>query len=614
MVVLMSGCLGIRGSTIECENVAFDSQNSLRLLRRTSLHTRNRRNMASNSIHFCHLANRGIVARKMDASSDLYTWLPGGVGRLQVLERTRSRNYSTSRCHALGDDQEKNEDFSSGEDADASSSTKSRTSLDQRESNLNAKLEELKRETKETYENRIRALKDAAVQFGHSGKSGENLAQAPLQTRLMEAIRKLSSGLIERETEVRLLLLAALSKEHILYLGPPGTAKSELGRRLSTLCSGHYFERLLTRFSVPEELFGPLSMKALEEDQYIRQIDGYLPTADVAFIDEIFKANSAILNTLLTILNERLFDNGSKRFRVPLLCLVGASNELPESEELDALYDRFLIRRQVKQVSPAGLMDMLTAHKGKWQASSLGHPGEPLSESDSEEVTGTLLTQEDFETTRRRAEKEVEVPGDVLNVVADLRHYLQDQCEPPVYVSDRRLVKSIALLQVAAYSSGRKYVTPRDCMLLQHVLWQRPEEAERIYEWLLKAMTQDDGMQQMQYLLSGMFGRACKSLNKPDSISSVAEEVGQLRETLEEKLKGIYIRQSGSNAEHDNIWISPEEADALDTALSPKIEKTKEEIERLLYEVVTLEVCLKAGAGPVELAQLLPQQWAAFLR
>ncbi len=121
---------------------------------------------------------------------------------------------------------------------------------------------------------------------------------------------------------MRLLLLAALAREHVLYIGPPGTAKSELSRRLSKLYQGAYFERLLTRFSVPEELFGPLSMRALEEDKYVRQTEGYLPEASVAFVDEIFKANSAILNTLLTLLNERLFDNGSTRVPVPLVCMV----------------------------------------------------------------------------------------------------------------------------------------------------------------------------------------------------------------------------------------------------------------------------------------------------
>ena len=156
-----------------------------------------------------------------------------------------------------------------------------------------------------------------------------------------------------------------------------GTGKSEVGRRLSLLNNGRFFERLLTRFELfsesflytlalfrqlsnifpltksfcrytqPEELFGPFSLKALENDQFVRNTDGFLPTADIAFIDEIFKANSAILNTLLTVLNERKFDNGNKRFTVPLIALIGASNELPDSDELEALYDRFIFRKMV---------------------------------------------------------------------------------------------------------------------------------------------------------------------------------------------------------------------------------------------------------------------------
>ena len=127
-------------------------------------------------------------------------------------------------------------------------------------------------------------------------------APPDLAGKIRGATAALESGLVERETEVRLLLLAAFCGEHLLLLGPPGTAKSELGRRLSAVCGGaSFFERLLTRFSVPEELFGPLSMRGLENDQYVRQTDGYLPTATVAFVDEVFKANSAILNSLLTL-------------------------------------------------------------------------------------------------------------------------------------------------------------------------------------------------------------------------------------------------------------------------------------------------------------------------
>jgi MoxR-like ATPase len=269
-------------------------------------------------------------------------------------------------------------------------------------------------------------------------------APADLAAKIKAATATLESGLVERETEVRLLLLACFCGEHLLLLGPPGTAKSELGRRLSAVCGGgSFFERLLTRFSVPEELFGPLSMRGLENDQYVRQTEGYLPTATVAFIDEVFKANSAILNSLLTILNERLFDNGNQRTKVPLLCLVGASNELPESEELDALYDRFLLRSSVEQVSVGSLATLLTMRAGSTLPGGGGGGVGQMAEG-----TDVGLSVSDFEGVKAAAEAAVDVPQSVVDLMVDLRSYLQNKCEPPVYVSDRRLVKSIALLRV----------------------------------------------------------------------------------------------------------------------------------------------------------------------
>ncbi len=285
-----------------------------------------------------------------------------------------------------------------------------------------------------------------------------------LKIRLSALIHSLQKGFIERETAVRLALLSLLSGEHILLIGAPGTAKSELARRLHhALSEGEYFERLLTRFSVPEELFGPLSIKSLEQDRYHRLTRNYLPSASIAFIDEIFKANSAILNSLLTLLNEREFDNGDHREKVPLLCVVGASNELPEEDELAALYDRFLCRYEVKAVSEQLFLSLLKL------------PERNLHELDTENVL-TL----DVLTDILKQAQDIELADDVLNLLHSLRSYLIEQNIP---VSDRRWRKTVKFLQVCACTNGQKSVSVWDCYLLQHCLWHKPSQRELILNW-----------------------------------------------------------------------------------------------------------------------------------
>jgi MoxR-like ATPase len=537
--------------------------------------------------------------------------------------------------------------------------------------------------------------------------------RALLRRKIQHAIEAMGQGLVERDTEVRLLLLAALAREHVLFIGPPGTAKSEVGRRLARLVApadaggaggATYFERLLTRFSVPEELFGPLSMRALEEDRYVRQTRGYLPEADVAFVDgesgrdlrararrsplrapwpsilpadprspappapnhnhpliEIFKANSAILNALLTLLNERLFDNGSARVRVPLISMVGASNELPESEELDALYDRFLLRREVGQVSAGGLAAMLEYYAGNGGVSGGATPGGAGAAADggassrslggaaSPEAAGPdtpsssspaptsapvtfdpalRLTRDDFDAVRGEAARAVRVPASVIQLLADLRAFLQERCEPPVYVSDRRLVKAVALMQVAAYCDGRDSVSEYDCLLLEHVLWQRAGEARRVGEWVLGQLAADDGVRQVQYLMSGVFGRACKVLGgaldvganasgggRGGALAEIAGEAGALRELLAERLATVTVALDGGfPAVLGNLWLGADEAEAVATALVPKLQRTKQAVTSLLFEAATLEVALRGGADAVALANLMPRHWADFIR
>jgi MoxR-like ATPase len=283
-------------------------------------------------------------------------------------------------------------------------------------------------------------------------------------------IAALEAGLLERDAAVRLALLAALAGEHVLLIGPPGSAKSELARRLHRAFAGtRYFERLLTRFSTPEELFGPLSLAALEADRYERLTDGYLPTAGIAFLDEVFKANSAILNALLTLLNEREFDNGSVRRVVPLVSVVGASNEVPDDEALLAFYDRFLLRVPVVPVSDAAFHALLTLPTA---AATL--PAQPITSAER----AAILVARDA----------IPLADDALAALRSLRTWLAagDGSAP----SDRRWRQLVGLLRVAAASEGRPCVDALDLWLAPYVMATEPGAAAGIERWFVAQVAQ----------------------------------------------------------------------------------------------------------------------------
>src|SRR4051812_29727410 len=180
--------------------------------------------------------------------------------------------------------------------------------------------------------------------------------------RLREGvIRPLNERFVERGEVVDLIALALVAGEHLFLFGPPGTAKSALIREFASSVRGHYFEYLLTRFSEPSELFGPVDIARLREGVVATVITGMLPEAEFAFLDELFNANSAILNNLLTVLNERLFRRGAETHRLPLLSLFSASNHLPEEETLRALFDRFLLRCKVDNLPRGATARLLAA-------------------------------------------------------------------------------------------------------------------------------------------------------------------------------------------------------------------------------------------------------------
>jgi MoxR-like ATPase len=259
-------------------------------------------------------------------------------------------------------------------------------------------------------------------------------------------------------------LLAILSGEHLLFLGPPGTAKSLLSKCMCEAIDGYFFYYLLTRFTTPEEVFGPLSLKALQQDDYNRKIDGYLPTAHIAFLDEIFKSNSSILNSFLTILNERKFHNGNRVMDVPLLSAFGASNELPEeNESLEALYDRFLLRCQVKYVEDeANFVDLLFGDAEHFKPSA-------------------RLLLENVRDLQAQA-RGVGVDDDVKKIILETRREFRAK---NIHLSDRRWKKIINVLKVAAASMDKNTVDRSMVLLLQHMAWDRPEQKEHIKNMLM---------------------------------------------------------------------------------------------------------------------------------
>ena len=314
---------------------------------------------------------------------------------------------------------------------------------------------------------------------------------------ITDTLADLDQGLLERDVPVRLLLLGALAGEHVLLVGPPGTAKSELARRLQRAFVGaRYFERLLTRFSVPEELFGPLSLRALEQDRYERLTDGFLPTAQVAFLDEVFKANSAILNALLTLLNEREFDNGSGRSRVPLISVVGATNDVPDDEALQAFHDRFLLRVPVGPVRDASFPALLALPARQPQVQA-------------------RISTASLDPLRERAHAVVP-PDDVLGLLVDMRAWCAQHA---VTVSDRRWRKLLGLLQVQAASLGRDSVQAWDLWLLPYALCSRPEQVEALVLWFLHSVAQAQPLD-LQWLT-----RAVEAFEKQLGIERTAQAV-----------------------------------------------------------------------------------------
>jgi MoxR-like ATPase len=293
-------------------------------------------------------------------------------------------------------------------------------------------------------------------------------APAQLATRLQEAARVMEQHFLDKQEIIRLLLVSAVAGEHMLLIGPPGTAKSALVRMFAKLIDARYFEYLLTRFTEPNELFGPVDIRAFREGTYTRKTETMLPECEIVFLDEIFRSNSAILNSLLTILNERRFSNGSRIMQVPLLSMFGASNEVPNDENLSAIFDRFLLRV---------VSDNLDSyHFHNLVARGLANEAARLTGADRERTH--LFSSQDLHDVHKRFDDYLKFSEDFLSKYKGLIFQIRSE---GISISDRRVVKILKLFAASAVVDGREQANDSDFFILKHI-WNNLDQTEILEE------------------------------------------------------------------------------------------------------------------------------------
>ena len=359
-----------------------------------------------------------------------------------------------------------------------------------------------------------------------------------MRDRVVSICDFLCKGIYGKKDVVKLALLSALSRESIFLLGPPGTAKSMISRRIVRAFDdvdekSEYFEYLMNEFSTPDEICGPVSLKLLEQDKYHRLTKNYLPTAKVAFLDEIWKSGPAILNTLLTIVNEKVYHNGCEIEHVLLLTLVAASNELPaKGKGLEALWDRFLMRVMVNPTESR--TDFFRIIEGGDDSTNL------ISEDDNSE----LFSASEVEELRRRASS-VTIPAEVKSAIMAIREDMalrnkQEEVDEDEkwYVSDRRWKKIACMMKMSAFLNGRNSVTISDLVLARFCIWNTVRQESQVDEVMEKALAKACKRQ---------VGKGDNGDKEGESIESIEKSLSEYEKSIKDNLN-VLVPQSQASA------------------------------------------------------------------
>ncbi|MDR2486117.1 MAG: AAA family ATPase [Treponema sp.] len=309
----------------------------------------------------------------------------------------------------------------------------------------------------------------------------------PIKPKINALLKQLREGIYEKEEILALALLSSVAGESIFLLGPPGVAKSLIARRLKyAYKDGKAFEYLMSHFSTPDEIFGPVSISKLkEEDKYERITGSYLPGASAVFLDEIWKAGPSIQNALLTVLNEKVYRNGEQEIRLPMKALIAASNELPlKGQGLEALWDRFLVRIAVGGIADMQNFKAMISHP-------LSSPEDGVADPVDEK---NKITDEEYKTWSKRIDSII-IPENIFNVIVLIKtRYIEayntqeENAKKQIYISDRRWRKIVRLLRTSAFLNDRKAVDLMDCFLISHCIWNDREEIETVFRFVHEAI------------------------------------------------------------------------------------------------------------------------------
>lgn len=291
---------------------------------------------------------------------------------------------------------------------------------------------------------------------------------ARISSHFQNIASQLNAHFLDKQEVIRLLNISVIAGEHMVIVGPPGTAKSAIIGMFARLIDATYFEYLLTRFTEPNELFGPVDIKEFREGRYTRRTQRMLPEAEIVFLDEIFKSNSAILNSLLHVINERKFANGPRVIDVPLISLFGASNEVPNDENLAAMFDRFLLRVRSDYLDSYHFHELMTR----------GVQHEIRKLTGREAAMQAITTARDIRQLQASFDRFMKFPEDFMAKYKGLIFQIRSE---GITVSDRRAVKLLKLFAASAVFDGRTRVTDGDFFILRHI-WNNLDQAELLEE------------------------------------------------------------------------------------------------------------------------------------